>query len=252
MPITHKFLNHTFQNGFETNDAILSNIPYQPEVIFIGTFNHGWEWNNADFYYGRGMYMWCILSNLFTYNNNTLLNPRVGNNDPTIVQIFEICENAKITFADIVKGTANNVLTEQIGNSILVNDEYYWNTYSDGQLEKMAGNGWLDDNVPAIISYINATPSIKHVYFTFKSGIWLIEKKSQIVNNINIDDVCSIISPSGNGFGNLLPGYPTRAESIAHSWIWNGLPNLNPINRDGYGHLNHDWLRQNGVEPNNF
>ncbi len=55
--ILHKFLNtpqEIWNNGFTTKDAILQT-PYFPKVLFIGTFNHGWIWNTADFFYGRDM-----------------------------------------------------------------------------------------------------------------------------------------------------------------------------------------------------
>lgn len=53
----HKFLNYNFENGYQTHNSILDTTPYKPEVIFIGTFNHGWDWNQSDFFYGRGMYL---------------------------------------------------------------------------------------------------------------------------------------------------------------------------------------------------
>jgi hypothetical protein len=70
MPILDKYQQCDFLNGFQTHDSILDRAPYGPEVIFIGTFNHGWAWNSSDFYFGRNMYMWTVLSNLFNYNKN--------------------------------------------------------------------------------------------------------------------------------------------------------------------------------------
>src|SRR5689334_2487353 len=107
MPILHTFINSQPQwnNGFDTKDAILFKTPYEPEVIFIGTFNHGWPWNNADFFYGRGMYMWTIMANFFIHNSNVLVDRRIpppGNGVPSLSQIFQICKDGKITFADIV------------------------------------------------------------------------------------------------------------------------------------------------------
>ena len=252
MPIVHRFLNHHFVNGFKTNNTILNVIPYKPEVIFIGSFNHGWDWNQADFFYGRGMYFWPILSNLFTFNNNHLLHPRTANTLPNIEEIFSLCELAKITFADIVKGTKRQIPIEQVGNAILVNNEFTWSNYSDKQLEIMAQNDWLDDNVEEIVEYINSTPTIKHVYFTFKSGQWLMEKVDNIRQRITTPTRCCIFSPSGNGFGDLLLGYPSRVESIAHVWVWNGLPNINAVNRQCYCYLDHQWLIDKGVPINNF
>ena len=109
MSINHKFKNYNFSNGFFTENSIL-NTPYDPEVLFIGTFNHGWEWNIADFFYGRDMYMWPILANFFLYNKNYLTKPRNGkNNNPSLNEIFKICDLSKISFADIVSGTKSSV-----------------------------------------------------------------------------------------------------------------------------------------------
>jgi hypothetical protein len=56
-----------------------------------------------------------------------------------------------------------------------------------------------------------------------------------------------------NGFLESLPSpYNERAWSLSHCWIWNGLNNAIPINKPGYTHFDHDWLRRNGVDPNKF
>ena len=40
MSITHRFLEHDFGNSFATHNAILDTTPdYEPEVLFIGTYN---------------------------------------------------------------------------------------------------------------------------------------------------------------------------------------------------------------------
>jgi hypothetical protein len=253
MPVHHKFLNKNWGNGFQTHSSILDTVPYEPEVIIIGTFNHGWDWNNADFFYGRGMYMWTILANMFMHNGNALTARRtVVNNIPTLDEIFKICEKGKIVFADIVKGTKPHILTQQEGNSIIVNNNYVWDDYGDDHLDIMGENGWMDDNVDEIVKYINTTESIKHIYFTFKSGGWLVEKLQSIIAQTPTVTACSIFTPTGSGFRQNLPLYPERAGSLAHCWVWNGLPHANPINKLGYGHFNHTWLINNGVNPGNF
>ena len=50
MSIYHKFQEQDFGNSFQTHNSILDKVSYDPEVIFIGTFNHGWSWNQADFF----------------------------------------------------------------------------------------------------------------------------------------------------------------------------------------------------------
>ncbi|MBA9078201.1 hypothetical protein [Rufibacter quisquiliarum] len=253
MPILHRFYNYNWENGFETHRAILDTIPYEPEVIIIGTFNHGWDWNNADFFYGRGMYMWTIMANLFLNNGNALTEPRTVLNDtPNLEQIFQVCQKARITFADVVQGTRPNIPVEQQGRSILVNNEYIWEDYKDTHLKIMGRNGWLDDNADAIVDYINSTKSIKHVYFTFKPTGWLLTLKNSIADRIAPTTACSIFTPTANGFRANLPAYPHRAWSLAHCWVWNGLHHAVPINKPNFCHLDHGWLVSKGVNPNNF
>lgn len=267
MPFLHKYQQHNFNNGFQTHNSILDTIPYKPEVIFIGTYNHGWSWNPSDFYYGRGMYMWTSLGNLFLYGHNNLIKQRTFNNDePTFKQLFEICIKGKIVFADIVKGIKEHIPAVELEdeNCVLVNNQYRWETrminnkrigeYSDTHLDNLAQNGWLDDNVDAIIKYINETHSIKHIYFTFKSGIWLVDKLNEIRRRVrNNVSCCSIFTPTANGFGGqIAPPFHERAWGLTHCWVWNGVNHNIPINRPNYGHLDHQWLIDKGVNPNNF
>lgn len=267
MSFLHKFQQHNFLNGFQTHNSILDIVPYDPEVLFIGTFNHGWSWNNSDFFYGRNMYMWTALGNLFEYNRNHLISPRtINNHQPSLEQLFEICKKGKIVFADIVKGLKEEILVrEDIQEEyVIINNEYKWSSrlisgslageYSDTHLDCIGKFGWLDDNVNAIINFINVRTTIKHVYFTFKSGSWLIERKKEIVNGLRKDVTsCSIFSPTAKGFGKLLePPFNTRAWGLTHCWVWNGLNHTCPIQRPDYGHLNHDWLIRNGVNPDHF
>jgi hypothetical protein len=253
MPIYHKFLNKNWGNGFQTHNCILDTTPYEPEVIIIGTFNHGWQCNNADFFYGRGMYMWTMLGNMFLHNGNVMIQRRtINNNIPTLEQIFQICTKGKIAFADIVRGTNPETPTAENENSILVNGNYVWDDYKDNHLDFMGENDWLDDNVDEIVKFINSTKSIKHIYFTFKSGGWLVEKMQSIIQRTNTESACSIFTPTGNGFGQNLPLYPARAWSLAHCWVWNGFPHAAPINKPGFGNLDHNWLINKGVNPGNF
>ena len=257
MPFLHKYQEHNFGNEFQTHNSILDTVPYNPEVIFIGTYNHGWSWNQSDFFYGRGMYMWPAMANLFLHNSNVLIRKRQPNNDiPTRLQIFDICKTGKIIFADIVKGIKDNIpAVEQADNeSVLVNNQYIWKSYKDGPLDHMATQDWLDDNVNEIVKYINETKTIKHIYFTFKSGVWLVDKMNEIKQRIRNDvTCCSIFTPTASGFRENLPApYQERVWSLTHCWVWNGLENQMFINRENYGHLTHDWLGRNGVDPHNF
>lgn len=252
MSIHHKFKKHDWNNGFYTNSSIL-HTPYDPEVIIIGTFNHGWNWNSADFFYGRDMYMWPILANLFLNNSNIFVKPRNKNNEvPTLEEIFEICKRGKLSFADIVSGTKQNISLIQNEHSCFINNNFEWNNYSDKYLNLMGDLGWLDDNIDDIVNYINQKETIKEIYFTFNSEKWLLDKKNRIKSKTTVNNSGSIFTPTGMGFRRNLPGFPNRASSIAHCWLWNGLDHSTPVNKIGYIHLNHDWLIRNGVNPLNF
>jgi hypothetical protein len=118
----------------------------------------------------------------------------------------------------------------------------------------MGDEGWLEDNTQAIIKYINETTSIKHVFFTFKSGDWLAQKLLEIQDGIrNNLNSCSIFTPIGNGFRKNLPiPFNERAWSIAHCWVWNGMNHEVPVNKENYGHLDHEWLTRCGVNIHQF
>lgn len=261
----HKFENKptdapgiNWSTGFATKDAILSTTPYDPEVIIIGSFNHGWSWNDADFFYGRGMYMWTVMANLFLHNANVLAarrNPPPGNDTPSLNQIFEICNKGRLCFADVVLGTntAIPVAINAQNQTVLVNGNYNWNDYKDSHLNRMGLNGWLDDNVKNIINFLHSVPSIKHIYFTFATGgNWLIGLKNAIIAAFPNHQAGSIYTPTGMRLPNFT-GYPQRPFSLAHHWVWNnaGHP-ISPVNNPGYIHFDHAWLIRNGVNPNNF
>jgi hypothetical protein len=257
MPIQHKFLNYDWGNGFYTRNTILHNKTYDPEILFIGTFNPNWPWNDADFFYGRGMYMWTILGNFFLNNANVLTAhrtpPPMGNNIPTLAQIFEICIKGKISFADIVLGTKPNIPTDvyEDNEAVKVNNGYKWTGYKDKSIDFLGVNNWLNSNVNNIIKFINATPSLKYIHFTFKTGTWLITEKNAIIAGIRpVTTINTIFTPTGMGFRkNLSAPFGHRAWSLAHCWVWNGLIHAIPVNKIGYGHLNHAWLIAHGVNP---
>lgn len=260
MAVEHKFLNHDWKNGFWTENAILKTDKYNPEVLFLGTFNHGFDWNPSDFFYGRGMYMWTIMSNLFIQNQNYLIERRTTNNNvPTLDQIFEICTKGKFVFADLIKGTKHGIQTVVNPNQKCVivqeNDsQYCWNDYKDNSLLDLINLGFIDDNVIQIIEHINNNPSIKFVYCTFKSGELFLEMIEKIRNNVRRDiSIEHVFSPTGNGFRrNLQVPFNERAWSISHCWLWNNLENEVFINKIGYSRLNHNWLISCGVNPINF
>jgi len=262
----HKFENKPPSNqeipwphGFATTSAILSTTPYEPEVIIIGSFNHGWPWNDADFFYGRGMYMWTVMANMFLHNANIQVdrrNPPPLNNTPSLNEIFTICKKGKLCFADIILGINANIPFEvdNLNHEVMVNNgDFIWRNHGDAALNIMGNLGYLDNNVQNIINFINNTPSIKHIYFTFATGgPWIVGLKDTIIDAFPNLQAGSIYTPTGMRLPNYY-GYPFRPFSLAHHWIWNnfGHPIL-PVNNNNYIHLDHEWLIRNGVNPNNF
>jgi hypothetical protein len=264
MAIRHRFENKphdapgiNWPNEFKTENAILSGTPYKPEVIIIGSFNHGWPWNTADFFYGRDMYMWTVMANLFLNNGNILIdrrNPPPGNDIPSLNEIFKICKRGKLCFADVILGTHPAIpVAINHNETVTVNGLYNWNNYKDGHLNFMISQGWLDDNVDNIIEFIRATPSIKHIYFTFATGgPWLVGLRNNIIDAFPMLQCGSIYTPTGMRLPNYL-GYPHRAWSLAHQWVWNNADHVAvPVNNPNYIHVDHQWLIRNGVNPNNF
>lgn len=257
MSIQHKFLNHNWNNGFWTENAILKSEYYKPEVLFLGTFNHGFPWNSSDFFYGRDMYMWTILANLFLYNHNYLyLRRTCNNNTPTLEQIFDICKKGKMSFTDLIKGTPENIpaIENIMEKKILVGQEnYVWDNYKDKSIIDLINLGYIENNVNEIIRFINENTTIKFVYCTFKSGNEFLEMIEDIRQNVRDGvEINHIFSPTGNGFLKNLPEYDERPWSLAHCWIWNNQEHNIPISKPGYSNLNHQWLIDKGINPNNF
>ncbi len=245
----HKFLNVDFgqpypniasAQGFVAENAILKTTPYRPEVMIIGTFNPD-DGNGADFFYGRNRnYLWRIFQN-FANNANVLNGPADG--VPAIGQIFELCKKFKLSFADLITKTK----AETIG-------------YKDDKLNRLCRQGLIENSVQEIAKYICATESIKYVYFTTKNEnlrcLWQLWLNIETLVHVERNDVefGSILTPSGMGGVDNFDGLH-RAATIARYWVWvnhPAPPHIPPFINVGYTHLNHEWLIQCGVNPNNF
>lgn len=254
MPVEHKFSNHNWNNGFWTENAILKTNLYKPEILILGTNNPDTpNANFADFFYGRN-YFWPIFKNLVN-NNYALQRRRMPANgapqfplNPTIEEIFEMCNKFKLTFADLISNALihQNEIIFLPNDNIIINGIEY-NLINDNFMNGVRGLAELDQineiewNTERIIKYLSENPQIKEIYFTRQAnGIW-----GHHWNRI-INSECSqgkrfikIYTPSGNS----LPGAP-RINSLINHWLFNENPN--------YGRLNHDWLINNGVNINNF
>ena len=234
----HKFEHVPFDEGImHTHHAVLDQLPYNPKVLIIGTFNPVGENNRADFFYGRN-YFWRVFQNLV--NGNNQLN---GKRDrqiliPTLPKIIEICYQMKLSFADLILG----------------NDNLQIDDFEDKTLNALGLAGNLEDNVLNIVNYINETEYIKHVYFTTKcpQHAWIWNLWTQVQNGVNRDvNFGSIVTPSGRGRFPNFPGIH-RAATIARYWIWVNNPAKPDVQWDGYVHFDLEWLIECGVDPNLF
>jgi len=254
MPVQHKFLNHNWNNGFWTENAILKTDKYKPHVLFIGTNNPNTpNANFADFFYGRNWF-WTAIKNLAN-GNFDLQNRRMPTNgipqlplNPTIDEIFKLCVKFKFSFADL----NSNVLIQQNQIKFLPNDNVIingneYNLINDNARDGIGGLSELDQigevewNTKSIIKFLCENPQIKEVYFTRQAnGIWLEHwnqiKNSECGKNRNFK---VIYTPSGNA----LPGVP-RMNSLINHWLFN--------NTQNYDTFSHDWLINCGVNINNF
>ena len=166
--IKHKFIEHDFQNQLYTENAILKSKKYSPEVLFIGTSNHGWDWNQSDFFYGRDMYFWTCLANLFLYGRNKLLKKRnIYNDCPKLVDIFKICCDYRISFADIVLRTNESANFEVFVEKkmIIFDGNYVWKGYKDINLDFLGSKGYLDVNNQNIIEIRSQPHTIIYLFY---------------------------------------------------------------------------------------
>lgn len=274
MPINHKFLNreHGFfpDQNFYTENVILKNRTFKPEVMIIGTFNPDTpNANFADFYYGRN-YFWTGFKRLLNPQYRFIHERRMPQNgqynhlvDPTLEEVLNLCSNFKLTFSDLISGVFPNINPEEY--EILPNDNVFFNGQEFNLIQDNAGNGVLglanlDEigliswNTMNIVEYLLINPQVKSIYLTRQqNGIWG-NQWALIANHPELQDreFLSIVTPSGQGLPNLPAPYNSRFKTILHYWVWNGMNHQVPANNLAYGHFDHDWLTRCGVDIHQF
>lgn len=254
MPITHKFKEFDFGNGFETTNAILTSTPYKPEVLIIGTFNPNTPNGNfADFFYGRNFF-WPAFKNLFIHNQLQITNRRIPNRgklpdslNPTLEEIKLLCINLKLSFCDLISQVLylENPHYQILENDNIVFNQQEFNLIQDGNKNGILGLESLNDinqiqwSTNQIISYLLDNPQIHSIYFTRKpTGIWG-QHWNNIINHGQISNRfhTNIYTPSAQGS----PVYFSIERLIRH-WITNTDPK--------FGKFNEQWLIENGVNLN--
>ena len=232
MPIAHKFFQTNWNNGFETHNAILDVTPYEPEVMFIGTYNPEIPRNFADFFYGRN-YFWTAFKNLFV--GNAIINQRRDNTiptNPTLNEIFDLSKKLKLTFADLIQcvfHSNNPVYTLLPGNRVSFAGQNI-SLINDSGLPQLDILGQVNWNTQNIVDYLCNHPTIKTIYFTRRpTGIWL-SHWNMIVNHNCMQGrvLTNIFTPSGQGS----PVFHSMTR-LSNHWVHN--ININ------FGKLDNNW-----------
>lgn len=268
--IRHKFISKSFTDNYQTNHAILSIIPYPPEVLFVGTFNPEIpDGNFADFPFGRN-YLLPAFKKLknpnFIFKNERRMplrgKPKLIN--PNLPEVLALCDHFKMTFADLILSVNLGLTGKEAflpNGNILINGREF-NLKKD---EKENGIFGLADlgienkirwNTQNIIEYLINTPSIKHIYLTRKpTGIWKLQW-NLIVNHPELQNrnFTNIFPPNGRGrVERIAPPFDSVQKKILHYWIWNNLNHpTHPVTNENMGHLDHEWLIRHGVDINLF
>ncbi len=244
MAILHTMCTKNWLGGFGTNNnAILTETPYKPEILIIGTYNPDTPENNAiaDFFYGRN-YFWPAFHNLSNNNPILLLQRRDVGNAPNIEGIFNLCEHFRLSFADLIFSVMqnDNPVYQLEGNTVHFNDNNY-NLIDDKDLAALNQVRQVEWNAHNIISYLTITPSIHTVYFTRQP----INPYQHYWNAIADHDYGrplqfkKIFTPAARRLG----GNPLIARLLRH-WLWNDAAH--------YDTIDHDWLLGKGVGPDMF
>lgn len=257
MPINHRFLEHDFGNQFQTHNAILDKVPYEPEVLILGTYNPETKYPGADFFYGRkSSWFWVVMKNIFINGAaNQQLIKRVCNRNgqlinPTLPEIQSLSVKIKITFADLIKQTMHNgnpkyILHDNQPNpkDIITYHGTNYNLISDNDLSALNDLGQVNWGTKDVIKYIQQTPSIKCVRFTRNpDGVWLHQWNQIVLANYTgrVIDFGRIHTPAGVGLAEL--GI-NPAIALARRWLWHN---------DKKRRFCDDWVIRQGVDRNSF
>ncbi|MEH6745788.1 MAG: hypothetical protein V7670_03030 [Maribacter arcticus] len=238
MGIQHKFLQTDFGNGFQTHNAVLDITPYQPKVLFLGTFNPATDEvsNVADFFYGRNWF-WPILFNILEHKQQVFYKsqrkfsfPKL---EPSLPTILEFIAKHQISFADLIAevlpGKEDICLAK---NKIIYNGDNF-DLIKDGDLVKLDKQGEIDWTTKPIIEYIKNNPSIETIYYTRKSS----KPFNKIFEQIELQfadrnvKVKYLFTPSGQG----LKGSP-RNEELMKQWV--------KSSREGFDNLDEQWVNK--------
>ena len=253
MPVNHRFLKHNFGNGFATHNAILDTTPYEPEVLFVGTYNPTTNAvNSADFFYGRkSSWFWPTMKNLFVHGNVVQFNRRqlVQMGPPPVLinpllhEVFDLCIDTRMVFADLMKKTFHNRSSDyQLRKNVATYQNVAYNLVDDNALANLDALGQVKWSTEDVISYLRRTPSIYCVRLTRQpTGVWQ-QHWNGIVNanygrEINFG---TIHTPAGMGLGE---GGVRRATALARRWLLHSI---------AHKRLCDQWIQDHQINAQSF
>ena len=254
--IPHIFRNKDFNSNFYTKHSILENNLFEPEIMFLGTFNPDVNTNVADFFYGRN-YFWPVLMNLFKYKKLNLKDRRdknFKNFKPTLQEIFCLCIELKLTFGDLIDSIIlpNNFKLINISNKINLKNENtskIYNPIKDDDLKKLNNLkpsliNWNTDN---LINFLQNNKSIKTIYFTRKQDSCWFKEIQKIKYYINYLEIKNIYTPTALGkqlYKDTNIYNQGKMKPLLHHWISNKNKN--------FSFFDEQFKKQHQIDKNNF
>lgn len=215
----HKFLKEKFTKGFYSENAILKNKDFKPEVVFLGTFNPKTDEksNPANFFYGRNWF-WPLLFSIAQDSDEKFYQRRTKKaNGPNLDDILDFITEYKLSFADLICEVLPEVKKEQYciaGNKIIYQNNFY-DLINDNDLAKLDKKELVKWNRD-IVDYIKQNPSIENVYFTRKYNkafSTTLDKIESILRDRGLE-IKYLYTPSCQG----LKGKP-RYDKLKSQWL---------------------------------
>lgn len=242
MSIKHRFYKYNWVNGFKTENGILHSKYYEPEILFVGTFNPDIAGNSADMFYGRNFF-WPGFKNLFVQNGVVFRSRREQMKPfhPSLKEIFDICRYLKLGFADLVEEAIYTSSAYSIipPTKVLYKNKVF-DLIADKDLLELDYFKQIRWNTDKIISFLCSNKSIRSIYFTRQpTAIWLSHWNKIKVHHCSKGiSFYNIYTPSGRRLKKDV------MTNLLHRWV-------HPVSTK-YQPLDNNWLLSNGVNLGNF
>lgn len=239
-PIKHIFYDKEWllnKSSFKTTSAILSEVPYVPKILILGTFNPEQPGNNPKFFYGRN-FLWPLLFNILEYKsiNYTKKSNSKDNPGPTLVEILELCQKYHLVFGDLIAqvlhvGNPEYRWEKRIGrgrpSQNLIYQEKKFNLIQDNNktekgittygLNELKKDNQIDWNIPKIKQLITDNKSIETVYLTCNPA-GEFKTKWKEISNCNYGRIVKfrrLFTPSAQG----TPKNCDKMKYVLQHWL---------------------------------